>query len=208
VPAQAISAEDGVRAGVTLRRRFELDPLADRDQSYTQLTLSSAAYKSAGGSGFAHNVLAARANLVHRSALGAGPTDIGGAEGFLPLRGHADNARIGFSAWTASLEYRLPLAFIARGYRLRPLFIDRMRAAFFVDAGNASCTEEQKAFYLSCAGSPARPDDVLLAGGFEVAANVAALSFSPAWVRLGIGFPLGSEEKKNAQIYLTFVPSF
>ena len=111
------------------------------------------------------------------------------------------------SAWTASAEYRLPLAFIARGYRLRPLFLDRMSATFFVDAGNATCTDEQRAVYLSCAGNSNRPDDVLLAGGFEVAANVAALLFVPTWVRLGIGFPFVGTEKQ-AQVYLTFTPSF
>jgi hypothetical protein len=207
MPAQAISREDGVRASVDVRRRFELDPLESRDQSYTQLSGSGAAYKSVGGSAFAHNVIALRGSVLHRTALGGGPTDIGSPDGFLPVRGYDDDARIGFSAWTASAEYRLPLAFIARGYRLKPVFVDRTSAAFFIDAGNASCTDEQRAVYLSCAGNSSRPADVLLAGGFEVGANVALLTFYPTWMRLGIGFPF-SDDAKKAQVYLTVTPAF
>jgi hypothetical protein len=207
VPALAISREDGVRGFAAVRQRYEIDPLPDRDKSYRELSAEGAGYKSLGGNGFAHNVVAARASGVHRNKLGGGPTDIGGVDGFLPVRGYKDDARVGFRAWTASLEYRMPLRLIARGYRLRPLFIDRVSTAFFVDAGNASCTAEQRAVYLSCAGNPDRSDDVLVGAGFEVHANVAVLSFAPTWARLGIGFPVGGESR-TAQVYLTLAPAF
>ncbi|MGQ0560320.1 MAG: hypothetical protein ACT443_00435 [Gemmatimonadota bacterium] len=206
-PALAISAEDGVRLSATANRRFEIDPLADRDQSYTQLTGAGAAYKSAGGTGFAHNVIAARASVLYRSDLAPGPIDVGGPDDFLPVRGFEEGARVGFSAWSASLEYRMPLALIARGYRLRPLFIDRMRAVFFADAGNASCNDEERATFLSCTGNRGRPTDLLLSAGFEIGANVAVLSFVPIWLRAGIGFPLAGAEK-TAQVFVTFAPSF
>ncbi|MGQ0814731.1 MAG: hypothetical protein ACT4O1_09740 [Gemmatimonadota bacterium] len=207
VPALAISAEDGVRANLFVRHRYEIDPLPEQDETYTQITGSAAAYKSAGGGGYAHNVIGARGSALHRNALGPGPTDVGGSDGFLPVRGYADNTRIGFRAWTASLEYRLPLALIARGYRLRPLFIDRVAAAFFADAGNASCNQEERAVFLSCAGNPDRPAETLLSAGFELKANVAMLSFVPLWLRAGVGFPLRGEHKP-AQVYLTFAPAF
>jgi hypothetical protein len=207
MPAMAISREDGIRGFAAVRQRFEIDPLPDRDKSYREVSGEGAAYRSVGGSGFAHNVIAARASGVHRDKIGGGPTDIGGSDGFLPVRGYPDDARIGFRAWTASLEYRMPLRLIARGYRLRPLFIDRVSTAFFVDAGNASCNAEQRAVYLSCAGNTDRPDDVLVGAGFELNANLAVLSFAPTWVRLGIGFPVGSESR-TAQVYLTIAPAF
>lgn len=205
-PALAISPEDGVRGSVFARRRFEVDP-AETDRSYTELSASGAAYKSTGGARFAHEVLVLRASALHRTDLGPGPTDVGGVIDFLPVRGFSKRARIGFSAWTASLEYRMPLALIARGYRLRPLFVDRISAAFFADGGNASCTSEQRAIYLSCAGVNANPAGPLISAGFELSANVGVLAFTPAWLRGGIGLPLRGAERE-AKIYLTFAPSF
>lgn len=205
-PALAISAEDGVRASFGARRRFEIEP-GERDASYTQLTFSGAAFKSAGGGGYAHNVFAARVNAVERTEFGAGPTDAGGVDGFLPVRGYDDDTRIGFRAWSATLEYRVPLALVARGYRLRPVFVDRIAGALFVDAGNASCSAEQSAVYRSCAGNPDRPSSTLIGAGFELKANVALLIFSPTWLRAGIGFPLAGE-RGSAQVYLTFQPEF
>lgn len=207
VPALAISREDGVRASATVRQRFEIDPAVTRDRSYREVSSSAAAYKNVGGSGFAHNVLAARVSALHRNSVGTNPTGIGGVDDFLPVRGHKDNARIGSRVWTASLEYRVPLRIIARGYRLRPLFIDRVSAAFFVDAGDASCSEEQRAVYVSCAGNPLRPKEMLTSAGFELNANIALLSFVPTWTRTGIGFPIGGESR-TAQVYLTIAPAF
>jgi hypothetical protein len=205
-PALSISPEDGVRGSVFVRRRFEVDPAAT-DRSYTELSGSGAAYKSTGGARFAHEVLVVRASALHRTDLGRGPTDMGGVIDFLPVRGFSKRARVGFSAWTASLEYRMPLALIARGYRLRPLFVDRISASFFADGGNAACNREQRAIYLSCPGVESSPTEPLISAGFELSANVGVLAFAPAWLRSGIGLPLRGGER-DAKIYLTFAPSF
>jgi Tol biopolymer transport system component len=205
-PALAISPEDGVRGSLFVRHRFDVDP-GETDRSYTELSGSGAAYKSTGGARFAHEVLGLRASALHRTDLGRGPTDVGGVIDFLPVRGFSKRARVGFSAWTASLEYRMPLALIARGYRLRPLFVDRISASFFADAGNASCNVEQRAIYLSCPGVEANPTGPLISAGFELSANVGVLAFAPAWLRGGIGLPLRGA-KREAKIYLTFAPSF
>lgn len=204
-PALAISPEDGVRGSVFVRHRFEVDP-AETDRSYTELSGSGAAYKSTGGARFAHEVLMLRASALHRTDLGRGPTDVGGVIDFLPVRGFSKRARIGFSAWSATLEYRMPFALIARGYRLRPLFVDRISASFFADAGNAACNVEQRTIYLSCAGVEANPTEALISAGFELSANVGVLAFAPAWLRSGIGLPLRGGER-DAKIYLTFTPS-
>ena len=205
-PALATSPEDGVRGNLVVRRRFELDP-AIRDASYTELQASGAAYKNVGGRRFAHDVVALRVSALHRPNIGRGPSDVGGVVDFLPVRGFDGNERIGFTGWSSSLEYRMPLALIGRGYRLRPLFIDRMAATFFLDAGNASCNSEQREIYLSCPGVADNPTEALISAGFELGANVALLVFYPGWLRAGVAFPLKGGER-NARFYLTAGPSF
>lgn len=209
LPAQSISLEDGVRAHVIARRRFELDPAPapSRDQSYTEVYGQLAGYRGIPGRSWAHSVLAARVTALHRSDVGPGPTDVGGVYGFMSVRGFKSDERVGFDAWSASAEYRLPVALIGRGVRLFPLFIDRVGGAFFVDAGNATCSDTQAAVYVNCAGTANRPKDMLLSAGFEATANMSLLVFIPSWLRAGVAFPLVGGEKK-AQFYLTAGPSF
>lgn len=207
-PTLSISLEDGVRGSMLARRRFEIDPAPGRDESYTELSGVASAYKSVGGSGFAHNVVAARTSAVYRSALGPGPTDVGGLLDFLPVRGFDEDERIGFRAWTASLEYRMPLALVGRGIGLFPLFVDRVAGALFLDAGNAFCDAEQRSVYLSCAGAGSESAETLVSAGFELNANVSMLAFLPSWIRGGLAFQLAGTEKKQARFYVTVGPAF
>jgi hypothetical protein len=205
-PAYSISPEDGARASVFVRRRFDVDPVFN-DDTYSELQGVGAAYKSVDAFGFAHHVLAARASGIYRSGLGIGPTDVGGEGDFLPVRGFDDGDRLGFRAWSASLEYRLPVAMIGRGYRLWPVFLDRIAATAFVDAGNASCTESQRAVYTFCPGSEDRGDGMLLSAGAEVVSDVALLSFMPTWVTLGVAQPLAGP-RNSPRVYFRFGRSF
>lgn len=205
-PAYAISAEDGMRGALTGRRRFDIEPGA-RDASYSELNGTSAAYKSISAFGFAHHVIAARASGAYRTGLGVGPTDVGGVNNALPVRGFEDSDRIGFSAWSASAEYRLPIAMIGRGVRLWPLFIDRIAGSIFVDAGNASCDAEQRLVYRFCAGNTNRSDEMLLSAGAEVGAGVAFIAFVPSWVRVGVAKPLQGPRTRPT-FYFTFGESF
>ena len=66
-----------------------------------------------------------------------GASLFGGSFIFLPVRGYPRSARHGRYAWTASAEYRLPLALVNRGLGAWPLHIDRLAGALFMDAGNA-----------------------------------------------------------------------
>jgi hypothetical protein len=101
----------------------------------------------------------------------------------------------------------LPLALIGRGVDMWPLFIDRVSATAFIDAGNASCTDEQRALYLGCPGNPGRGDEMLLSIGAELNANIAILSFLPSWLRLGVAVPLQGP-RDETQFYLSVGPSF
>jgi hypothetical protein len=205
-PAYAISPEDGIRLSLFGRRRFDIEPDV-RDATYTELNGVTTGYRSLDVFGFAHHVLAARVSALHRTGLGIGPTDVGGTGDFLPVRGFDDGDRIGFSAWSASLEYRVPVAMIGRGVRLWPIFIDRVATSAFVDAGNAGCTDEQTAVFLFCPGAPGRGDQMLLSTGLELYANVAVLSFFPAWMRLGLAQPIRGPSL-SPRLYFTLGQSF
>jgi hypothetical protein len=205
-PAYAISREDGLRASLFARRRFDIEPVF-RDATYTEVSGATSAYKSINAFGFAHHVIAAQAKMIYRSGLGVGPTDVGGVENSLPVRGFDEIDRIGFRAWSAALEYRAPIAMIGRGIGMWPFYIDRVAATAFVDAGNASCTTAQRALYAVCAGNPERDDQMLLSAGVEVSSNVAILSFLPGWLRLGIAQPIRGPRTKP-KVYVTFLPAF
>ena len=65
---------------------------------------------------------------------------IGGApyvQNRYPIRGFPSNFDKGRHAVTYTLEYRFPLWYIFRGWNTKPVFIDRLHAAFFADVGNA-----------------------------------------------------------------------
>lgn len=205
-PTYAISAEDGLRVSLAARRRFDTEPVF-RDATYTELFGVAQGYRSISAFGFAHHVLAARVSGVQRTGLGIGPTDVGGTGDFLPVRGFEDGDRIGFSAWSASLEYRLPVAMIGRGVQLWPLFVDRMGASIFADAGNARCTAAQAALYLFCPGNEDRARQLLLSAGLEFYSDIAVLSFIPVWVRAGVAQPIQGP-RDTPRFYVTLGQSF
>ena len=161
-----------------------------RDATYTEVSGVLSGYSSVPAFGFAHHVVAGRVSALHRSGTGVGPTDVGGPGDFLPVRGFEDGDRIGFNAWSASLEYRLPIAMVGRGVGVLPLFVDRIAGSVFLDAGNASCNDTQSAVFSACPGNDDRGSDMLLSAGVELLGNLAVLSFVPAWMRVGVAVPL------------------
>lgn len=208
VPALAISPEDGIRASVFARRRRELDALPGSDASYSEVRGYGSVYKGISAFGFAHHAFAVRGSGLVRTKIGPGPTDVGGVLEFLPVRGFSSGRRIGFRAWSASAEYRLPLALVGRGYRVRPLFLDRLWAAAFFDAGNASCNAAQKATYLVCAGNAARPAATLMSAGFEVRARASVLTFIGLPFRVGVAYPIRGEGSKTAEYFFSLSSGF
>src|SRR5690606_14159607 len=136
----SISREDGVSLVLSARRRWDTDPSEVADRSYNEATAWGAAYKAIPAFGFANHVLAVRASAVWRDGPGVSLVELGGASGtaldvgagtiggpglFLPVRGFPDEVRLGTRAWSASVEYRLPIALIHRGARLLPFYLDR-----------------------------------------------------------------------------------
>ena len=208
--AFSISREDGVGGWVSARTRRNEGLDADQrgelnlDRSFTELTGELSAYKGFRAWGFANHVLALRLSAGRGFGPGANRFhfDIGGAEGapealtgfglfggsprLFPLRGYAGNTRFGQVAWTASAEYRFPIALIDRGLGPLPLFFDRVHGSVFFDAGNAWGPEEGPSHprYDNPAG------ETLLSCGVEASAIVAPVYLRGLTLRFGAGFPL------------------
>ena len=206
----SISREDGVSAWVSwrMRRVVNLDRLLRgevyEDRGFGELTGELAAYKGLRAWGFANHVLGLRAS----GGIGFGPGadlshfNVGGAEGtpegisgfglfggsgkLLPLRGYSGNARFGRIAWTASAEYRFPVALVDRGVGPFPLFFDRLHGSVFFDAGNGwgpLLSEDLRGYY-----NPRR--STLMSAGAEVSVVVVPIYQGGLTIRSGAGVPL------------------
>lgn len=223
-PAYAISREDGVSLSLAGRVRRETTPLDGDDQGYNEATARTALYKALPLPGFANHVAALRVSGVIRDGDGAEPTDIGGTSGgyldllgltvaggprLLPVRGFAEGKREGTTAWTASLEYRLPIALVGRRPRLSPLFIDRISATFFADAGDAWCTGAAAERYSVCRpqhGGASSPRSPLISAGAELVIDAALGSVAGGRLRLGTGLPL--RPSASPVLYVEFGSAF
>ena len=227
-PPLSISREDGYTLQVAARRRWESDIRTRNtdqgtityDASYRELTSWNAGYLALPLPGFARHVIAARVSGLLRDGPGAsisriggaggtriavpGTTwDFGGSSGLLPIRGFARGVRVGSNAWTASLEYRLPVALIDAP--LRPFFFDRISASAFADAGHAWCSDRLAARFSACTSTSAT-DSPLLAAGAEMTALIGILGLNLP-VRAGVGFPLRGSDS-SPRFHIMSGPSF
>lgn len=209
--AMSFSREDGVRGFVTARARRQrgVDPnsrgVIGEDRGYGEITGELSAYKALGRLGFANHVVGLRfsagaaggpgANQFHFDAGGAEGTVetvtglglFGGSPRLFPVRGYRTNYRSGRVAWTASAEYRFPLAVIDRGLGAFPLYFDRVHGSVFFDAGNAWGPTLGRSGYDN-------PRQAMLASaGAELSTIVGALYLSGLTMRLGFGLPLRFE---------------
>ena len=208
----SVSREDGVSAWLSVRARRETGlqraqrGLVYEDQGFNELTGELAAYKGLRAWGFSNHVLALRASGGIGFGAGADQYhfNVGGAEGMtegisglglfggsgklLPVRGYSGNARFGRIAWSASAEYRFPIALIDRGVGPLPLFFDRLHGSVFFDAGNAwgpVLGEDIRNYY-----NPRR--SMLMSVGAEVSTVVVPIYQGGLTVRFGAGLPLES----------------
>lgn len=199
----SISREDGISISLAGRNEIERNAAASRDQSVRELRALATAYRSIDLGAFAHHVLALRGSTLLRDGDGATPTSIGGSSGgivgafgfsaggnsrLLPVRGFESGVRAGTRAWTASAEYRLPIALVGRRPAVSPFYIDRISATAFFDAGDAWCTGLADQLFGSCQRARGQPP--LLSAGAELAIDMSFARIVATRVRAGIGFPI------------------
>ncbi|NNM33527.1 MAG: BamA/TamA family outer membrane protein, partial [Gemmatimonadetes bacterium] len=208
VRAFSFSAEDGVFGVVRgrLRRETDLDSslrgILGQDRSFEEVVGEVGAFKAIGGPGFANHVLAFRLS----GGMGFGPGadafhfELGGAEGvaegvtglglfggtplLFPVRGYPRDFRFGRLAWSASAEYRFPIALVDRGLGSFPLHFDRIHGSVFFDAGNAWGPE------LGVTGfeNPRMGD--LASVGAEMSVMLQPFYAGTVRMRFGFGYPL------------------
>lgn len=219
--AFSVSAEEGLSLSVTGRTRDELDVPADArgilglDRSVDELYGQLRGYLDLPGPGFADHVLALRLSAGLARGPGADPShyDVGGVSGgrepftglglfggsarFFPVRGFESGDRSGREAWSATLEYRFPLALVNEGLGLIPIHLDRVSGAVFLDAGNAWGPEEGGRYYRDNLRR-----DALASAGLEVLTDVLTLFSIPVTLRGGVAFPLTVRE--GAVGYVSF----
>ncbi len=222
----SISPESGASISLSARRRLDREPFVAEDfgtvdRSYDEAAAVAAAYPAFRVFGYAHHVLALRGAGRVRTGPGAGPFEIGGLSAggvsalggriggerrFLPVRGFDEGTRFGTRAWTASLEYRFPVALIDRGHKLWPLYLDRLSGALFLDAGHAWCNDAERRDFVACPAASATP---LVGTGAELALDLKLFFSADARLRLAVAHPVrGGRPGQGPTIYVGLGPSF
>ena len=154
--------------------------------------------------GYARHVIAleAKGGMAFGPNAGTGHFDVGGASGrtetvtglslfggspiFFAVRGYPTSARFGRYAWSASAEYRIPLALLHAGLGTWPLHLDRLMGSLFLDAGNAWGPDSTPT------GTQNPRRSVLYSAGAELATGVIGLYAAQMTVRAGVAVPFDS----------------
>jgi hypothetical protein len=218
---RAVSLEDGVTVTGSAQRRWRSG--ADAATGSTRLVGTLRGYKSLAAPGFARHVLGVRVAGAWNDRRASSDVSIGGASGaqieVLPgvlagdpartfaVRGFAPGAQRGLSAAAGSIEYRAPLAAIARGIGAVPLFLDRTALSLFGDAGRAWCPAGDAS--VVCAGQRSQ-DAWLASAGAELSIFGAVGYDSPIRLRLGAAQPLRRSAGLSLRpsVYATLGASF
>jgi len=222
-PDLSISPEDGVTVSISGRQRWQSGASGAATRSVVGVTT---AYKSLDLPGFAHHVLAVRGAFGITDDRSPSRFSAGGVSGTLldvfpgfsvgerrrtfGVRGYPAGAEGGIRAYTASVEYRVPISAPSRGFRYIPIFIDKTSLSFFGEMGRAFCPASASTGTGVCrsgdAGTP-----VMRAAGAELNIDTGVQLDLQTRVRLGVAFPLAERERfaaDRARFYATFGSAF
>ena len=188
----------GTSFSVRVRRRHDLSPNSN-DRSVDDIRGTFRTYARLPhwlpGRQFAAPVLALRASAGASRGPGSDNDyfDLGGAESItFPARGYDTSTRSGQHAWSASLEYRAPLALENRGLRAWPIHYNRIFWTFFADAANTYGRDTSQSRPLLSAGTEIIIDYYVLYSAIRYRLGVAYRFTDPEgvgyYVRLGMSF--------------------
>lgn len=221
-PTLSISREDGITVNASARQRWRQ---GTSGLSTRTIIGSTAAYKSLDLPGFAHHVIAARIAGGYADSRAISSLRVGGISGssldYFPgysigdgprtfgVRGFAPSVERGIRAVAASVEYRAPIAAPGRGIRWLPLFLDRVSADVFADAGRAYCPAAAVSTAEACdTGDVGNPWIGSL--GAELNLDTGVQRDLPFRFRLGAAVPVAAapNRPKKPSVYLTAGSSF
>jgi hypothetical protein len=216
--ARGFALSIGRQKGFTLSGGAELHrylrPLEGEDETrgYLRLAGRGRSYLTLPRVDFAHSVLALRADFGADEGSRSPGFSVGGASGGAPLpiqlsalgdgldfpvRGYPEGTQFGNRAAVAGVEYRVPLALVQRGFRLAPIFLDRVWADVFADAGAAWCAGACAAF-----GRAADHPSPLTSVGAELVADLQLGFGADLPLRFGVAAPLRAPYRGSPEFYL------
>lgn len=220
----AIGPQEGFTASGRIEGHRYLKPLEGEDaaRGFLRGTTRGRAFTGLDLPGFARHVLALRvdggAELGSRSpgfsvggaSSGASPVPAGidllGARLGFPIRGYPAGVQEGDRAFSASAEYRFPIALVERGLGLIPVYLGRVWGDLFVDAGSAWCGAADDCA-LRLAGSGEAPSP-LYSLGTEVVAHLRVGFLADLPIRLGAAVPLSGDGGRTPVVYVRLGRSF
>jgi Tol biopolymer transport system component len=222
-PALSISQEDGFSLSTTLRQRWSSGASSGTSRS---AVAALGAFKSLDLPGFAHHVLALRlaggiaddrtptrfsAGGVNGSSVAlVSGYDVGGQRRTFGVRGFPAGSEEGIRAAAATLEYRAPISAPSRGFRFLPLFIDKVSALVFSDAGRAYCPASAASGAGACLSSDVG-NPWMSSVGAELDVDTGIQLDFQARLRLGVAIPTVNRQQLGAPrstLYGTFGTSF
>jgi hypothetical protein len=223
----SISPEDGFLLSGTLEghrytRGFQA---GDDPRGYVRAIGRGRAFRGFPVWGFARHALALRAAAGAEGGSRSPGFGVGGSSGAgsplpsalevdlgstltFPVRGYAESSQRGTRAFSATAEYRFPLALVERGAGVLPFSLDRLWGDVFADAGAAWCPG---ACEQGIAGASRSPDP-LYSVGAELGADVTVGYYAGLTLRGGVAFPLrdGLADRRAGvpEFYVRFGRSF
>lgn len=226
----SISPERGGLLSVSAQGRRYLEPFAGDDEAagYSRLLGRAQAFQPFRLWGYARHVLALRVAAGGEHGSRAPGLEVGGAGGLgslglaggdlglgesldFPVRGYDEGAQRGDRAFSATAEYRYPIALVERGWRLVPAWLDRLWGTAFADAGAAWCVEACTPGLLG-ESERVRP---LYSVGAELGVQLRVGYDLPLTLRGGLAVPLsgvevraGEEERPAPSLYVRLGRSF
>lgn len=224
----SVTPEEGWLTALTVEgRRYTRALRPGEDvRGYVRVAGRTQAFRPLPWGGFARHVLAGRllaaADVGSRSpgfSVGGlygggvgGPLSAGlgiGGELDFPVRGYREGTQFGDRAIAGSLEYRFPIALVERGYRLVPLFLDRVWGTAFADGGAAWCLDDCPTVL-----SPVREGRPVFSVGAELGGDFTLFYFGGMNVMGGVAMPLAEvrapdgDFRPDPEVYVRFGRSF
>jgi hypothetical protein len=200
--ARSVSAEKGFSTVLELTHRRRTN---DFDQWRLSAEAVVHAYLSFPLFGYASHVFATRLALGASEGHARSPEffglggipgrgidivpgfELGGGSPY-PVRGYSEGVQYGDRIASATLEYRLPVALVGRGYGLWPVMFDRLSFSLFADAGSAWSDGEEI--------------DVLASLGSEIGVDLG-LGYALVYrFRLGVAKPIVNTDE-SLSVYVS-----
>ncbi len=220
--AFSLGPQEGVRVSGTLEGHRYAEPFEGEREArgYLRATGRGRAFRDLPFPGFARHVAALRLEVGVESGSVSPGFGIGGASGgsapvavdlevlggglAFPVRGYAEGVQVGNRAVSASAEYRFPLLRVERGFRLLPVYLDRVWGDLFLDAGAAWCPGSCERGFRAAPSEP-RP---LASVGAELNVETTFGFFVGLPLRFGVALPLRDPGVGRPGLHLRIGRSF